>query len=124
MVLLNDVQASNDQVASTLPGLIAVFVGATSGIGEYTLKEFARHARRPRVYLVGRSQEAADRIIAECQKLCSEGTFTFIKEDVSLLRGTDEVCKKIKSQEKAINVLCLSQGTLIFDKGMGETAGA
>ena len=63
MVSLSDVQSSNAQVATELPpGLVAVFVGATNGIGEYSLKEFARHARKPRVYFVGRSQEAGDRI--------------------------------------------------------------
>jgi hypothetical protein len=43
MVSLTAVQASNSCIASSLPlGLVAIFVGATSGIGEYTLKQFAK----------------------------------------------------------------------------------
>lgn len=58
MVSLDDVQFSNARIASTLPpGLVAVFVGATNGIGETTLKQFAKHARQPRVYFVGRSDD-------------------------------------------------------------------
>jgi NADP-dependent 3-hydroxy acid dehydrogenase YdfG len=74
MVSLLDVQSSNSRIASALPlGLVAVFVGATSGIGETSLKQFARHVRLPRVYFVGRSQEAGDGIAAECKALNSRG---------------------------------------------------
>jgi hypothetical protein len=39
MVSLEDVHLSNARVASILPAhLVCVFVGATSGIGEYSLK--------------------------------------------------------------------------------------
>ena len=117
MVRLHDVQASNSSLASALPGLVAVFVGATSGIGEFTLKQFAKHARKPRVYFIGRSQEAGDRIAAECTESNSEGKFIFIKADTSLLRNVDDVCRDIISKEQSINILFLSAGTLIQGKG-------
>jgi NADP-dependent 3-hydroxy acid dehydrogenase YdfG len=67
MVSLSDIQSSNSRIASTLPrGLVAVFVGATSGIGETTLKQFAKHAHQPRVYFIGRSQEAGD---SHCERM-------------------------------------------------------
>lgn len=114
MVSYTDIQSSNSRIASTLPpGLVAVFVGATSGIGEYSLKQFAKHARQPRVYFVGRSQEAGDRIAAECKALNTEGEYTFVKADTSLIRNVDQVCYKIKSKEKAVNLLFLSTGTLL-----------
>jgi NADP-dependent 3-hydroxy acid dehydrogenase YdfG len=113
MVLLKDVQASNSRIASSLvPGLVAVFVGATSGIGETTLKQFAKHAVKPRVYFVGRSQEAGDRIQAECKKINSEGEYIFIKKETSLIKNVDAVCEDIKSREKSINLLFLTIGTL------------
>jgi hypothetical protein len=63
MVSLKYVQLSNGRIASALPPhLVCVFVGATSGVGEYSLKTFAKYANQPRIYFVGRSQEAADRI--------------------------------------------------------------
>ena len=114
MVSLTDVQSSNSRIASSLPpGLVAVFVGATSGIGETSLKQFAKYTTRPRVYFVGRSQEAGDRIKGECQALNPEGEYIFIKADTSLIRNVDSVCKDIKSKEKAVNLLFLSTGTLL-----------
>lgn len=119
MVSLTDVQSSNAQIAETLPaGLVGVFVGATNGIGEAALKEFARSARSPRAYFIGRSQEAAARITAECRQLNPQGAFTFIKTDVSLIRNVDQVCHDLQRKEKTINILFLSCGTL--RTGVGE----
>lgn len=117
MVSLSAVQSSNSLISSTLPpGLVAVFVGATSGIGEITLKKFASHARQPRAYFIGRSQNAADRILAECKALNPTGEFIFIKADVSLIRVVDEVCKEIKAKEKLLNILFLSAGVPSLDR--------
>lgn len=114
MVSLRDVQSSNSRIAAALPPrLVAVFVGATNGIGETTLKQFARHAQQPRVYFIGRSQEAGDRIASECNALNSEGEYIFIKADTSLIRTVDDICLDIKSKEKSVNLLFLSTGTLI-----------
>ena len=116
MVSLTDVQSSNSRIASALaPGLVAVFVGATSGVGEVSLKQFSKHVRQPHVYFVGRSQEAGNRIAAECKTLNAEGEYVFIKADVSLIRTVDEVCRDIKSKEKAINLLYLSPGSMLID---------
>ncbi|KAL8698013.1 MAG: hypothetical protein Q9201_006804 [Fulgogasparrea decipioides] len=114
MVSLSEVESSNSRIASALPpGLVAVFVGGTSGIGEYSLKQFVQHARQPRVYFVGRSQEAGSRITAECKKLNPNGQYTFMQADTSLIENVDNICRDIKSQEKAINLLFLSTGTLL-----------
>lgn len=119
MVSLTDVQSSNSRLASALPpGLVAIFVGGTRGIGETSLKEFAKHARKPRVYFIGRSQEAGDRVAAECKELNSEGEYVFLKADTSLICNVDEVCRDIKSREKAVNLLFLTTGTLVFDTSM------
>lgn len=116
MVSLDNVLSSNGRIATALPpGLVAVFIGATNGIGETTVKQFAKHARQPRVYLVGRSQEAGDRIAAECKALNAEGEYIFIKGDTSLIRNVDDICRDIKSKEKSVNLLFLSMGTLITD---------
>ncbi|KAK9236976.1 putative short-chain dehydrogenases/reductase [Lipomyces kononenkoae] len=121
MVPLPEVIASNKRIASTLPhGLVAVFVGGTSGVGEYTVKAFAKYAPGPRVYIVGRSQEAANRIIEECKRFSLGGQFEFIKADVSLLKGVDDVCRQIKSKETSINILFETQGTMAFDKTTSE----
>ena len=117
MVPLPLVQSSNQLIPSTLPPyLIAVFVGATSGIGEATLKQFAKHTVQPRAYFLGQSQDAGDRIAAECKALNPNGEYVFVKADVSLIRVVDEVCEGIKAKEKAINILFLSAGLPITDR--------
>ncbi|KAH8649218.1 putative short-chain dehydrogenases/reductase [Xylariales sp. PMI_506] len=113
MVSLDDVTLSNRRIASTFPnGLVAVFVGGTSGIGEYTLKALAAHAVASRIYIVGRAQAAASGIIEECKELSPTSQFEFIQADISLISVVDDVCRQIKSKETAINILFQSQGTL------------
>lgn len=115
MVSLTDVHSSNEKISSSLPsGLVAVFVGATNGIGETSLRQFARFTvgLKPKVLFVGRSPEAGDRIAKECKALNPDGQFTFMQADVSLLKRVDEVCRKIKGEVDAVNLLFMSQGTL------------
>ncbi len=117
MVLLSEIKFSNSLISSTFPqGLVALFVGATSGIGEITLKKFAKYSRQPRVYFVGRSQSAADRIVAECKALNPQGEYVFIKADVSSIRVVDKVCNDIKLKEKSLNLLFLSAGLAVMDR--------
>ncbi|KAI1271942.1 NAD(P)-binding protein [Xylaria sp. FL0933] len=117
MVSLASVTESNSRISSTLPtGMVGLFVGATSGIGEAALKQFAQHAYQPRAYFIGRSQEAADRIIAECQALNPSGQYVFRKADVSLIRVVDEVCEEFKAREQSINILFLSCGVPSMDR--------
>ncbi|KAL4889020.1 hypothetical protein BDV59DRAFT_195992 [Aspergillus ambiguus] len=117
MVSLSEIRLSNARVALSLPpGLVALFVGATSGMGEATLKTFAKYTRRPRAYFVGRSQEAADRIIAECTALNPEGEYIFVPADVSLIRVVDEVCDQIRARESHLNLLFLSAGVASLDR--------
>jgi hypothetical protein len=121
MVSLSQVQQSNASAASKLPaGLIAVFAGATAGIGETALKEFAKYTTQPRIYYIGRSQEAGDRLQNELKELNPEGEYVFIKKDMSLLKNVDEACRDIKSKETVLNVLFLSQGTLRI--GVGKSS--
>ncbi|PYH94403.1 hypothetical protein BO71DRAFT_398919 [Aspergillus ellipticus CBS 707.79] len=118
MVPLSDVQSSIAKNTTSLPeGLVALFVGGTNGVGEITLKQLARHAKRPRIYFVGRSQEAGTRIAAECKVLNPEGQYIFISADASLLNVVDEVCRDFKRRESALNFLFLSMGTAtIYDE--------
>jgi hypothetical protein len=44
MVTIEQVRTSNAQIVTSLPpGLVAVFVGATNGVEEATVKQFAKH---------------------------------------------------------------------------------
>ncbi|RYP09750.1 hypothetical protein DL764_001085 [Monosporascus ibericus] len=121
MVALEQIRSSNSKIAATLrPGLVAVFAGATSGIGETSLKQFAKNAVKPWIYFIGRSKESGNRIRAELQKLNPGGKYIYISVDVSLLRSVDDVCREIKGKEAAINLLFLSTGTMITGKDTEE----
>ena len=113
MVSLEIVESSNDRIRSTLQaGLIAIFVGGTNGVGETTVRQFAKHAVQPRAYIVGRSQAAGDRVAADCRTLNPEGTFIFLKRETSLMRNVDEICNELASKEEVVNLLFLTVGTL------------
>ncbi|GFG13779.1 hypothetical protein IFM5058_06619, partial [Aspergillus udagawae] len=110
MTAIKEIRDQLPKIQRFGPGLVGVFVGGTSGIGESTAREFVRYAVSPRVYLIGRSQEAATRIQREFQELNSSSEVRFIKADVSQLRSVDDVCQQIKAQETKINLLFLSAG--------------
>ncbi|KAK9364442.1 retinol dehydrogenase 14 [Lipomyces kononenkoae] len=121
MVALEKIRSSNSEIATALrPGLVAVFAGATSGIGETSLKQFAKNTVRPRIYFIGRSKESGSRITAELQKLNPEGEYIYKSVDVSLLRSVDNACSEIKDKEAAINMLFLSTGTMLSGKDTEE----
>lgn len=121
MVLLSRVHASNAQARTDLPkGIVAVFAGSTAGIGALALKAFATHAPSPRIYFIGRSEEAGAQLKRELKALNADGEYVFVPADMSLLKNVDEVCRDIKSKEKVVNVLFVSQGTLRM--GVGEFA--
>lgn len=117
MVSLELMRASNSLVATSLPaGLVAVFVGATSGIGETTLKQFARQAKQPRIYFLGRREQEGKRIQAELRHLNPSGEYHFVQADVSLLKNVDDACRHLQGRESAINLLFLTCGSLITKK--------
>jgi short-subunit dehydrogenase len=91
---------------------LASIVGGTSGIGESTAREFVRHTPAPHVYLVGRSREQGEKLIAEFKTINGDAQTHFIQSDVSLLKNVDEVCKEISGKEEKVNLLVLSAGIL------------
>ena len=117
-ITIEQIRASNAQISSTLPsGIVAVFAGATSGIGETSLKQFAKNTVKPRIYFLGRSQSSGDRIRGELEALNPGGEYFFLSVDVSLLRAVDDVCREIKARERTLNLLFLSTGSMITGRG-------
>ncbi|KAL2825701.1 hypothetical protein BJY01DRAFT_153268 [Aspergillus pseudoustus] len=122
MVALNAVKAQNAALNTTLaPGLVAVFVGGTSGIALSTALALARHTVSPKIYLIGRSQPAADDAISTIKSINPSATPTFLKSDISLLKNVDTVCAEISAAENKLNLLFMTPGYLTW-KGRDETA--
>ncbi len=122
MVAIKAVRASNLAFADSKHNtdLVAVFVGATSGIGMGTLKQFAKHAKKPKAYILGRSRTAASKLLADIKASNPEGEFEFIETEVSLIRNVDLACDQIKSKEKKIDMLFMSAGIMNLNPRDGK----
>jgi NADP-dependent 3-hydroxy acid dehydrogenase YdfG len=110
MVNINDVRVSNASFKESKHSLVAVFVGATSGIGLSTLKEFARNAYKPTVYILGRSRSAAGPLLNDLTTLNPQATFCFIETEISLIKNVDKACEAIAAKEDRVDLLFMSPG--------------
>ena len=117
MVSLDDVLASNAQIPRVLPrGLVAIFAGATSGIGEATLAAFVKYAIEPKVYLFARNPASAERVIAKCRQLNPQGKYQFVQVELSSVQQTDGACEAVRKKEKLVNLVMLSAIEPSFDR--------
>jgi len=107
MAKLPAVIAANKLLTSKL--LVAVFIGGTSGIGEYTLRalctSFAAHGHSGsglRAYIVGRKPADGQKVLDECLELCPKASLSYVTVgDLSLLQDVDVACAEIVRREEA-----------------------
>ena len=119
MVTLPSVLASNARISTTLPkALVAVFAGATRGIGEATLKTWIRYAIEPRIYLFTRSVASGERLISECKSINPQAKVIPIQADLSSIKETDRACKVVLDAEERVNLLIHSAGEVKLDKSL------
>ena len=131
MVAIQDVRAINEEFFRNR-SLVAVLVGGTSGIGEYTVRALAAiystQKASLRLYIVGRKNAAAEKIIADCSRICSNGAFYFVKaEDLALLNEVDRVSTEIlrleeqhhRDDKPRIDMLIMTQGQVVFGPRRG-----
>ncbi|PQE16547.1 short-chain dehydrogenase reductase protein [Rutstroemia sp. NJR-2017a BBW] len=124
MVSIKAVRASNASFKTTsAPGMVAVFAGATSGIGMGTLKAFVKNANSPTAYIVGRSKKAAASLLDELQKSNPSAKLNFIETEFSLIKNVDAISDEIKSKEKKVDFVFLSAGYLTWDGRLESTEG-
>lgn len=112
---LNAIHASNVRIDTDLPErLVGVFAGGTSGIGENTVKAFARYVKKPQIYFFGRSTEAGERIKPECEAINSAGCYYFESADLAVLENVDRVYRMVaeKEGENGVNLVCVSQAVV------------
>lgn len=117
MVSLQTVRQSNARLANLPPGLVVLFLGATSGIGQAALQHFAQHARAPHIYTVARpaSVAAHENLLASLRQSHPSGTYNLITADVSLVSEIDKVVQAIRQQETKLDILVMSAGFMAFE---------
>ena len=120
MVTLQTIHASNNRLKDAGDGLVALFLGATSGIGQAVLKQFAQHAVKPRVYIVARNATATAPLVEELRRLNADGQYEVVEKNVSLIKETDEVAKIVKAKETKLDLLFMSVGFFSFDGRQGQ----
>ncbi len=108
-------------------GPVALFAGATAGLGEATLRAYAAAHRNARIYFVGRNAAAAARIQADVRRAWADvvapggegargsGDVVFIKADLSLIangRAVRDAFVEREGEEARLDFLYMSQGVL------------
>ncbi|KAF3929908.1 hypothetical protein AA313_de0202226 [Arthrobotrys entomopaga] len=119
MIPLTTIQAANAKLSATLPSPICVFVGGTTGIGFYTLKQLAKSTISPKIYLIGSKPENGVKAVEELERINPKGRYIYQQCNAMLIKKVDEVCEVIIKAEKEINILWLSAGVL--RSGMPDT---
>ncbi|KAK1671745.1 short-chain dehydrogenase/reductase [Colletotrichum godetiae] len=118
MVSIQLVKQSNALVASLPKGLVAVFIGATSGIGESTLQHLAQHAESPRIYSIARPQTAAshETFLASLRaNTYPDASYTILPADHALVSDIDTAMETILQKETKVDILFLSAGFIAFE---------
>lgn len=113
---LKEAREWNSSLKTSRPEMVAVVVGATSGIGEHTARNLASAIERPTIYLVGRNQTAGAGIVEALKAANPNGTYEFLPADVSKLHNVDAACYRILIREKTLDLLFMSPGTVAFGK--------
>lgn len=113
----SEILASNEQFARQQPsGRVAVFMGATAGIGESTLGQMVTILNDSVFYILGRNPEhisgKLDQLSATAAK--RGNTIIFIKSQVSSIASIDAACDRIRAAESKVDYLCMSPGGMPF----------
>lgn len=111
------IQQSNARVATLPPGIVALFIGATSGIGQSALQNFAHHASAPHIYTVSlpRSVDPHQNLLTLLRQSNPTGTYNLITADVSLVSDIDKVVNTIIQKETKLDILFMSAGFMAFE---------
>ncbi|KAL4802069.1 short-chain dehydrogenases/reductase [Aspergillus unguis] len=113
---ISDARKWNSSLRENLTKPVAVFVGATSGIGEEAALCLARNTDQPTIYIIGRNEAAGARITETMKAQNPSGSYFFFPADVSRLENVDEVCGKIQGRETKLDILFLTTGSIAFSK--------
>ncbi|CZR68658.1 uncharacterized protein PAC_18557 [Phialocephala subalpina] len=121
MVSISQIRASNARIDETHTPRVAVFVGATAGIGRAALTALLSKRLPIKLYIIGRDEANRRSWLEELQQSNPKAEINWLEGQVTLLAEVKRLCLKIKSHEESIDLLFLSAGFLPFD-GRHETS--
>ncbi|KAI0180527.1 hypothetical protein GGR52DRAFT_248193 [Hypoxylon sp. FL1284] len=90
-------------------GCVAVFAGATNGIGEYTLSRMVTLLEGSTLYVLGRSFANISQRVRE-NAAARNNKIVFVEAQVSRIADVDSACDMIIEKESKVDYLCMSQG--------------
>lgn len=98
------------------PPLIAVLAGATSGVGQHTLRALVATGTPSRIYLIGRPSALARTtpFLAEMHALNPRASIIWTEGEISLLSEVRRICDVIKKNEEVVDLLLLTAGYAPF----------
>ncbi|KAK1534882.1 uncharacterized protein CCOS01_03634 [Colletotrichum costaricense] len=114
MPSLLSVLKHNASLSAREAGFVAVFAGATNGIGLATLKVLTVSLVSPRFYVIGRSKASFALHIAALRRSNPSVSIHFIETEIALLRNVIAVCENIIRREPHVDLLYMSPGSLAF----------
>ncbi|KXH69301.1 hypothetical protein CSAL01_12275 [Colletotrichum salicis] len=120
MVSILLVNQSNALIASLPKGLVAVFIGATSGIGNSTLQHLVQHAQSPHIYTIARPQTVAshETFFASLRAATNpDASYTIHPADHALVSDIDTAMDTILQNETKVDILFLSAGFIAVGLG-------
>lgn len=117
MVSFQTVLQSNARIAALPHGLVVLFMGATSGIGQSALETFSQYAASPHIYSVARppSVNSHENLLASLRQANPTGSFNLIAADVSLISEIDKIVQTITRKETKVDILFMSAGFMAFE---------
>ncbi|KZZ87556.1 NAD(P)-binding domain protein [Moelleriella libera RCEF 2490] len=113
----SEILASSEQFArQQSSGRVAVFMGATAGIGESTLGQMVTMLNDSVFYTLGRNPEhisgKLDQLSATAAK--RGNIIIFVESQVSSIASIDAACDRIRAAESKVDYLCMSPGGMPF----------
>ncbi|KAH6618605.1 hypothetical protein C7974DRAFT_474424 [Boeremia exigua] len=114
MAFLQPILASNALIESKDVPKIAVFVGATDGIGKATLKALVLKRSPIKIYVVGRNEASHRPMLEDLTKSNPFATIVFLEGQISLVAEAQRLASLIAAQEDSVDLLFMSSGYLPF----------
>ncbi|KAH8598704.1 hypothetical protein B0O99DRAFT_613990 [Bisporella sp. PMI_857] len=119
MVALSTISGANVDYAKAHPdntGTIAVFAGATGGIGLGTIEALAKILPGATFYVLGRSASKFSPQEARLKTLNPTLKIVFVEAQVGSIQDIDRATKEISEKESKVDLLYMSQGCFPLNK--------